>query len=1368
MTAPGTPTRLAAAPSFPTQGVKLILNTAPSVNYYTETSRRPGYYYSVVSSRLTLLGLAAKYSLSSSFLKLQHPIDVQQLTPTSVDAFRTCIIAWRFSQPLLAAYAFRFTHHDDVSTYYKLVDGIPGSIRYYRPFIEMDSQREQAIELLQAKLPSDILCSSYREKDTARLRYKALVKDVLERTNPCVIAFIDPEQWLHAGIAKDCVTGDCETSIKSYPFTMAQMWAIDEVFVKEIPDVILGQEVAAMEGVESQHCWWLRHLRSVEATQPIDQPLKETSAPEAMEVEPTEAPHPTFNGIPPTDLPLNAYLHLLSKIEAEFSQLKKLAVTSKPLAFLHPPQPRRAGGAQDPGLNAFLRERDLTLDPKSAQNRLFLHVQTTITELQARLDDLPVPPDSKTQVMAAEMRRHMEERLSSLVNFQILQWMEQALTTGVAIPPGTPIIDTAQFFAGPRTLNVVPLACILLISFLHLVFHFSHYQATFIMQSLQIILLLAAQQMARHQYTPAMANAILGPLPAASLEAIIDKLQITDSAVDFACCPECYKLYKLPMDGATPELTCSNLVKSRRCGAKLFSAGRKNGKIVAIPRRRFHYQSIKSWLAKLLCRPRIEDMIEQTTNGIATPPTATDIWHGTFVNTFNRMGESFWHGSPEMNEGRLLFALAIDWFAAHNSGPARKTWSVGAMFLVCLNLPKNIRFKPENVCLLGIIPGPSKPTPTQLHYFLDIVTTELLEFWTTGVWYTKTWKYPLGRLIRAALGPVICDLDASRGVAGFTPHTHTLFCSYCLLSIRSIKQFMADLWPRRSEAAHRANAKRWYRQNGTDEERAASSAITGVTSSPLLRLKYWNPLVCTILDPMHNLFLGVIQRHFRHVWGISAVVEGGDGQQTYLNDPPTAEEMARGRHVLRTGTKEAFSKLYVRILRGLCFEAGLFNVMNSVKDEIIEALLSWRIEKGIYSEATENVAAADDALLVAYERNNWKSIKKSVLQRLYKRYTGRDPACTLSHDNMAAALLDVIPPLEVTNQAELDAQVLQKIVKSDRHVLGRVILGHYRWDRDRTVMPHWITAAPKQVGAKAQGHLSADQWRVLATVHFVITLVRLWGMGQADSSPWRLMMLDNFIHLVLAVKYATSRSTSKAYHSVLPPPLDDLVALMKSGLSSYKGNLMVDNSSADVLWRVERRCAKAPRKTWRRGGRTSHHSDCNKTCTTAPPDLLRHVRETFPMAMLHDCASVTKDNTKYEPFRPSSRQAHWDDGRNSYIELYLPQEPGKLVRGKILHIYQIQVDPSTTGNLQDVADIGSTFALIEPCKELPDTDRRHDPFLRWPELEAALYTTQFNPPIVVPFEAIRAHVVRCKWSSRSMDTAEVMLLMSLYRVRLQI
>ena len=92
-------------------------------------------------------------------------------------------------------------------------------------------------------------------------------------------------------------------------------------------------------------------------------------------------------------------------------------------------------------------------------------------------------------------------------------------------------------------------------------------------------------------------------------------------------------------------------------------------------------------------------------------------------------------------------------------------------------------------------------------------------------------------------------------------------------------------------------------------------------------------------------------------------------------------------------------------------------------------------------------------------------------------------------------------------------------------ILGKDIMEAIWADMKHTELPSWVTDVPRDWGTAARGKLSANHWRVICTVHLPITLIRLWGGGDAPED--RKRKLENFMDMVCAVQITNLRSTSK-------------------------------------------------------------------------------------------------------------------------------------------------------------------------------------------------------------------------------------------------
>lgn len=90
-----------------------------------------------------------------------------------------------------------------------------------------------------------------------------------------------------------------------------------------------------------------------------------------------------------------------------------------------------------------------------------------------------------------------------------------------------------------------------------------------------------------------------------------------------------------------------------------------------------------------------------------------------------------------------------------------------------------------------------------------------------------------------------------------------------------MENFDPASWPKRHVVEHRKHAEAW-RDAGSEEEREVIFQAHGIRWSELLRLPYWDPVHFTVVDSMHNLYLGIIKTHFRDVWGMDIDLEDGD------------------------------------------------------------------------------------------------------------------------------------------------------------------------------------------------------------------------------------------------------------------------------------------------------------------------------------------------------------------------------------------------------------------------------------------------------------------------------------------------------------
>ena len=240
----------------------------------------------------------------------------------------------------------------------------------------------------------------------------------------------------------------------------------------------------------------------------------------------------------------------------------------------------------------------------------------------------------------------------------------------------------------------------------------------------------------------------------------------------YATCPKCCFTHKpiRTKDGIDVYPSRCQYIRykgQRRCGARITKQTVQKGRSVRSPIRPFAYQSFPAFVAGLVSRLGMEDMMDRAWHrSRSEDDDMVDVWDASTVRELVGVdGKSFADG-PE-GEARLAWCLSIDWFNPYQNKAAGKSASVGSMVMACLNLPPSIRCKPENL-YLNIIPGPREPQTDQINHFLSPVVDDLDLCWASGIWYSKTHRCPGGRRVRSAVCSSVADLPGARKTGGGT------------------------------------------------------------------------------------------------------------------------------------------------------------------------------------------------------------------------------------------------------------------------------------------------------------------------------------------------------------------------------------------------------------------------------------------------------------------------------------------------------------------------------------------------------------------------------------------------------------------------
>lgn len=355
------------------------------------------------------------------------------------------------------------------------------------------------------------------------------------------------------------------------------------------------------------------------------------------------------------------------------------------------------------------------------------------------------------------------------------------------------------------------------------------------------------------------------------------ELGLKDRFHIFVPCPKCHKLYRkqdvenFQRYGSPSVMNCchvefpnSTRLRSRICNTPLSQIVNMNIQ----PKLEFPFASIRQQLATLYNRSGFESSLRHWTNRSEFDNILTDIYDGKVWKNFKQTNDD---NSPnffrnEVADSHLGLMLNLDWFQPYKS----TIHSTGVIYASICNLPRDIRFKRENLLILGLLPGPDEVSLHKINHYLAPMIDELETLWN-GVTINRTFECRNGKTIRAALILVSCDIPAARKICG---HVSALVsCHRCQKQANYENRHhnfagmdsMDEWFISRDPLQHREDALGWRRCN-TTTSRKQFVKQTGVRWSELLRLPYFDPIRFLTVDPMHCLFLGIAKWIVKRIW----------------------------------------------------------------------------------------------------------------------------------------------------------------------------------------------------------------------------------------------------------------------------------------------------------------------------------------------------------------------------------------------------------------------------------------------------------------------------------------------------------------------
>ena len=347
-----------------------------------------------------------------------------------------------------------------------------------------------------------------------------------------------------------------------------------------------------------------------------------------------------------------------------------------------------------------------------------------------------------------------------------------------------------------------------------------------------------------------------------------------DRFIKYVVCPKCHTLYNFD---DCYEVVCGRKVTKKctfvqfpnhrqhfrrtKCGEPLLKeVSLKSGGIKLYPHKVYCYNSIIDNLRQFLQRPGFVNKCELWRSRDIPDGFLADIFDGRIWKEWQYVDEKPYLAAPR----NYAFMLNVDWFQPFK----HSVYSVGVLYMVLMNLPRAERFKPENVFLVGVIPGPHEPKHN-INSYLQPLVAELNVLWKDGI-SVKAHGSTTDAKFHAALLCVGCDIPAARKVCGFTGHGSNMGCSKCKKffpgSVGTKIDFSGfEPCPPRSNSEHRLQAQEILNQT-TAGDCSNFEQRYGTRYTELMLLPYFDCVRFHIIDPMHNLFTGTAKHIMKNVW----------------------------------------------------------------------------------------------------------------------------------------------------------------------------------------------------------------------------------------------------------------------------------------------------------------------------------------------------------------------------------------------------------------------------------------------------------------------------------------------------------------------
>ncbi|KIK79761.1 hypothetical protein PAXRUDRAFT_36357 [Paxillus rubicundulus Ve08.2h10] len=390
-----------------------------------------------------------------------------------------------------------------------------------------------------------------------------------------------------------------------------------------------------------------------------------------------------------------------------------------------------------------------------------------------------------------------------------------------------------------------------LTSWLHLQFHLPRVACNALLTILTLVLILTCPLISTPFVTLQSSNCLLG------LSKPVHLLPV---------CPSCCNVF--PQAGSPHcQDTCMACNTNTFLPSQMKHGNQCSLKTLVVT---YHYLPLSEQIKSLLQIPGLETILDAWYGHAHNPGKYIDIFNGAICHTRLKGPDSklfFLNEDEKQGPNRELCLgvnLGVDWFSYIHSNIAPSHLSCPTSFSIC-NLPPE--YWTSNLMCTSILPSPKEQNPDQIQCFLRPIISNLLHLRKYGIKVPME-LCPEGCIVCVILVAVICDKPAAHKMGGFASHSHTNFCTTCWILLNNKdKEMMFQKGAFKPQTnQEQCNLSEHYHKlmNPTQKKNFVKEHATCYTQ--LAHLPYFNLIDQIIIDPMHNLFLGLVKMHFYNIW----------------------------------------------------------------------------------------------------------------------------------------------------------------------------------------------------------------------------------------------------------------------------------------------------------------------------------------------------------------------------------------------------------------------------------------------------------------------------------------------------------------------